>query len=111
MEVIFNSRKMQKICASERGMKRECGPVRAKILARRLQQLQAVDNLADLKALPQVNCHELSGNRKGQLTVDLDQPYRLAIEPLDDPVPRQDDGGLDWEAVTGVVVLEIFDPH
>lgn len=111
MEVVFNNRKLQKICSSEKEMKRTYGTVCAKILARRLAQIQASDNLSDLALWPQVRLHELDGNRKGQLTVDLEHPYRLAFEPLEDPPPTKNDGGLDWEAVEGVVVIEIFDSH
>ena len=55
-------------------------------------------------------CHELTGDRRGQLSLDLVHPQRLIIEPAE-PVPRTQDGGLDWAAVTRVVVVEIADTH
>ena len=64
-----------------------------------------------LAALPQARCHEMSGNRKGQLSLDLKHPYRLLLEPADDPAPRKPDGGLDWEQVTAVRIVEVEDTH
>jgi proteic killer suppression protein len=43
--------------------------------------------------------------------VDLDHPYRLIFIPANDPIPRKQDGGLDWCAVTQIEILEIVDPH
>ncbi len=78
---------------------------------RRLDELHAAENLAMLAALPQAHTHEMSGNRKGQLSVDVKQPYRLFFEPAHDPLPRKPDGGLDWEQVTAVRIIEVEDPH
>ena len=47
---------------------------------------------------PPERCHELTeGKRIGELSVDLDHPYRLIFIPDNDPVPRRDDGGLETE--------------
>ena len=56
-------------------------------------------------------CHELTGNRKGQLSVDLDGPYRLIFKTAHNPLPRKEDGGLDWERVTAIVVLGVDNTH
>jgi len=56
-------------------------------------------------------CHELTGDRKGQLSVDLKHPYRLIFEPNNDPRPSKPDGGLDWAMVSAVRILEITDTH
>jgi proteic killer suppression protein len=77
----------------------------------RLTQLHAAPTLADLALLPQARFHELTGNRKGQSSVDLNGPYRLIFDLLDDPIPRKADGGLDLSRVRGVRILEIADPH
>jgi len=61
--------------------------------------------------LPQVRCHELKGDRTGQLSLDLDHPYRLIIEPAHDPIPRKPDGGLDWNKVTAVMIVGVEDTH
>ncbi len=111
MEVYFRNRKFQKLCNSESVMLCELGKKQATKLKTRLMELRAADNLGQIPTVPPPRCHELSGDRKGQLSVDLDQPYRLFFIPANDPVPLKPDGGLDWSAVTAVEILEIADPH
>ena len=55
--------------------------------------------------------HELHGDRDGQLSVDLDHPYRLIIQPANNPIPTKPDGGLDWARVTAILVVEVADTH
>jgi plasmid maintenance system killer protein len=81
------------------------------LIRRRLDELRAAEVLEDLRNLPGPRCHELRGDRAGQISVDLDHPYRLIFEPADDPVPRKPDGGLDWRSVTAVRILEVTDTH
>ncbi len=66
--------------------------------------------MEELRHLPG-RCHELIGNRAGQLSLDLDHPYRLIFEPADEPIPQKDDGGLDWTMVTSVVIIGVEDTH
>jgi proteic killer suppression protein len=56
-------------------------------------------------------CHALTGDRDGQLSIDLDGPYRLIFEPADNPPPANEDGGLHWERVTAVRILAVEDTH
>ena len=56
-------------------------------------------------------CHELRGDRVGTLALDLDGSIRLIIEPDHEPIPKKDDGGLDWNQVTQVRVTSIEDYH
>ena len=53
----------------------------------------------------------MSGNREGQLSVDLEHPYRLLFIPANDPVQVMQDGGLDWAQVTEIEIIEIADTH
>lgn len=71
----------------------------------------AASTLEDMRLIPAARCHELSGKRAGQLAVDLDHPRRLVFRPNHDPVPTKPDGGLDWSAVTSIVIVEIVDYH
>ncbi|WP_229548556.1 hypothetical protein [Nostoc sp. CHAB 5836] len=50
-------------------------------------------------------------NRAGQLSLDLDGPYRLIFEPADQPIPLKPDGGLDWDKVTAVEILGVENTH
>jgi len=56
-------------------------------------------------------CHELTGKRKGTLSLDLDGPYRLIIQPLHNPLPERPEGGLDWNGITAIKILGIEDTH
>lgn len=108
MEVFYASRKLAAMCASMTQMTRAFGPVRARRVAMRLQQLRVAETLAELR-LATGRCHELVSDRKGCLALDLDGPYRLVFEPAEWVVNVR--GDLDWSAVRTVVVLEIIDYH
>lgn len=92
-------------------MSRRWGPENARRLAARLGELRAADTLADMRALPQVRAHGLTGDRKHQISLDLSHPYRLVVAPRDPADATRPDGGLDWFKVTAVVVEEIVDTH
>lgn len=111
MVILFKTAKLEKECNNEKLMERRFGVKRSKLLKRRLTELSAVNTLADLRPLPQTRCHELKGNLKGYLSVDLDHPYRLIFEPVDNPIPKKQDGGLDWNKVTKVMIIGVEDTH
>jgi plasmid maintenance system killer protein len=111
MQVFFRSKKLQKICSSAKEIQKAFGAARARKLQQRLLELSAVENLSQISRLPPPRCHEMTGDRQGQLSADLDHPYRLFFIPANDPVPRKGDGGLDWAAVTEIEIIEIEDPH
>ena len=111
MEILFVTRKVQKICNSKREMQAKLGTRNAKVLRQRLAKLKAADSLEDIPRIRPDRCHELGQDRKGQIAVDLVGPNRLIFEPGHDPVPKKDDGGLDWSRVTSIVVVEVGDYH
>jgi proteic killer suppression protein len=111
MEIIFASTKLEKECNEGKLLIRRYGDERAKFVRRRLDEILAADSLEVLKSLPQARCHELKGNRTGQISVDLKHPYRLLFEPANHPVPRKPDGGLDWAEITIVRILGVEDTH
>jgi len=111
MLVSFRNKKLQKTCNSAKEMQKAYGADKAKKLQQRLMELQAADHLGQISHLPPPRCHEMTGDRKGQLSVDLDHPYRLFFIPANDPIPLKEDKGLDWTAVTQIEIVEIEDPH
>lgn len=110
MDILFKTTRLAKQCGSDRSLIKAFGTDIAKVLRRRLDQLQAAEDLAAMRTLPG-RCHELREDRKGALAVDLRGPYRLIFEPADNPPPTKEDGGLDWERVTAVQILEVEDYH
>lgn len=110
VEVTFVTTKLAKLCSSWDRMVRELGPQMARRQGARLQEMEAAATLAELRTLPQVRAHQLSGDRDEQVSLDLVHPRRLIIRPAE-PVPRTPDAGLDWGAITSVIVLGIADTH
>ena len=111
MDILFGSTKLAKTCTSTTKAVRSYGPLCAKALRLRLDEARAAPTLAVLGKLPHTRCHELTGDRKGQLAVDLRHPQRLIFAPANNPVPLKADGGLDWSKVTAITILEVVDYH
>ena len=111
MEITFRTKKLQRSCSVEKEAVKAYGPKRARKLMRRLMELRAADNLSQIPRTPPPRCHELTGNLKGTLSVDLEHPWRLLFVPANDPLPKKQDGGLDWERVTAITITAIDDPH
>lgn len=110
MDVSFRTTKLEKSLNTHKLLVRIHGDKRAGRIRRRLDDLAAADTLDDMRYLPG-RCHELSGDRAGQLALDLDHPYRLIFAPAHNPLPLKEDGGLDWTAITAIEILEIEDYH
>lgn len=80
-------------------------------LQQRMMELSAVDTLGDISHLPPPRCHELTGKRTEQFSVDLVHPYRLIFIPADDPIPRTREGKIDIDRVCAIEIIEIKDTH
>jgi len=91
-------------------MVRTWGAIQAKKLQQRLDDLKAAPVLDAMHGLPG-RCHELSHDRAGQLSLDLEHPNRLIFEPANDPIPRKPDGGLEWKGITAVRIIGVVDYH
>jgi plasmid maintenance system killer protein len=113
MEIRFANSKLEKECNDMRLLQRRHGKRRADLLAKRLAVLAAATSLADLGPPYRgpMRCHELTGDRAGQLSIDLDHPYRLLFRPDHDPPPQRAEGGLDWTRVTRILILGVADTH
>lgn len=104
MDITFHSSKFEKTCNESKALIKKHGSIQAKLIRQRLDDLAAAENLAVMRCLPQARCHELKGNRAGQLSVDLNHPYRLIFTPNNDPLPQKVDGGLDWNKTTAIQI-------
>lgn len=110
MDLTFRTRKLEKLANSEKEQLKQLGKNAAKKFKRRLDDLRAARNLAEMALLPG-RLHPLTGDRSGELSLDLEHPNRLLLVAAHDPVPLKLDGSLDWEAVTAVEIIEITDTH
>lgn len=109
MDIAFRREKLRKVCNDARLLAKEYGRDRAAKIQLRLDQFRAARTLADIAALPAARCHELQGERQGQLAVDLVHAWRLIFTPLE--WIEKETGGLDWSKVEAIVVEEIVDYH
>jgi len=110
MEVFFESERLATKLQSQKKMRKEFGPENAKWIVKRLDNLHFASNLEDMRLLPG-RIHELTGDLKGVLAIDLKNGYRLLLEPAEDPPPCKDDGGLDWQAVRSIIITRVEDYH
>ena len=92
-------------------MVRRFGPDLARRLRTRLTELDQAASLAEVRLLPHARAHQLVADRDEQISLDLGHPRRLIVDVNHDPVPRLADGGLDWETITAIRILEITDTH
>ena len=113
MDISFSSRRLEKQLNQERAMVKAFGSQRAKRLKIVLTALRAAPSLAMFAPpySPPHRCHELTGNRKGKLSLDLDGPYRLLLSPAHNPLPERQEGGLDWLRVTAIKIHGLEDTH
>lgn len=109
MEITFRRQKLKRACNDPRLLAKEYGKERALKIRLRLDQFLAAQTLMDLAALPAARCHELQGERRGQLAVDLVHPWRLVFTPL--AWIEKQEGGLDWSRVEAIVIEEVVDYH
>ncbi len=109
MHVEFKTSKLKKDCENLERAQARWGSEAARVIMRRLVQIQAAECLQDLTHEPPIRRHKLTGNRKGQYSLDLVRGLRLILQPL------RPDGGPDLTSdpseVTRVQIVEVVDYH
>jgi len=110
VEISYKNRKLEKQLTDPKEMAKAFEQLARKV-NQRLKDLTDADTLAIMRTIPAAKCHELTGNRKGELAVDVSGNYRMIFEPNHDPKPKKDDGSLNWEQVTKIQINEIEDYH
>lgn len=110
VDICFDDTRFEQNCNNHRALVRRYGDRMARVIRTRLDDLDAAENLEDMRNIAG-RCHELVGDRAGQLSVDLVHPQRLIFTPEGEPIPRKPDGGLDWTQIRYVRILGIEDTH
>jgi len=110
VRIVFCSDSDRELFNDDRALRARYGAPAQKQARRRLDDLLAASNLEVMRMLPG-RCHELKGDRKGQLAVEVGRAKRLIFEPAEDPPPAKNDGGLDWPQVVAIRILSIEDYH
>ncbi|GAA1259459.1 hypothetical protein GCM10009677_08100 [Sphaerisporangium rubeum] len=108
MEVFYDDPRLGDTCRNDKDRRRQWGFDNAKRLAQRLTALSAAETLDDLRYMTG-RCHELKHDRNGHLAMDLAGGMRLVFRPLE--WVEHTVGGLDWKAVTAVVIVAVEDYH
>ena len=86
MQIVYKSRKLQRVCTDFSFAKREHGARMADIIKIRIAQIQYADDVESLVSARIGRCHALKGNRDGQYAMDLVHPYRLVFERIGEVV-------------------------
>ncbi|MCX2966200.1 type II toxin-antitoxin system RelE/ParE family toxin [Gordonia sp. SW 21] len=100
--MLYEDRKLQKLCTDERAMRKKRGDIAAK-LRLRVNALRIATNVGELETIdPLGYWHQLHEDHAGEWAGKLSGNYRLLIRPEGEVEP--------WDAVT-VTVTEINDYH
>ena len=110
MKIRYHTRKLEKSVESLSAMRKYYGD-RAKKVALRLEQLSVAPNLDAMRNVPAANCHALKASRVGELAVDISPNHRLIFVPDHNPLPRKEDGALDWKLVTDIEITAIGEDY
>ncbi len=113
MDILFKRKKDRELVHDEAKFRRHFkgNPRRTRLIRARLDELVDAENLSVMRTLPMAECHELKGNRVGQLAVKLDKGFRMIFEAADEPIPQKSDGGLDWKKVTAIRILKLTEDY
>jgi proteic killer suppression protein len=111
LDISFKDSKLAKICNSEKALIRAYGKANARKIMRRLALLEGAETLSDVPVTPPTRRHELKGRRRGQYAIDVQQPYRLIVEPANSPKQQNKKGGTNIGAVTAIRIIAIEDYH
>ena len=110
MKVRYGTRKLEKQLTDPKNLSKAYGALARKI-NQRLKELAAAENLSVMMTLPAARCHPLKGNFEGQWAVDVSGNYRLLFEPDHDPLPLNEDGGLNLRLITHIRITAVLDYH
>ena len=79
MVVTYKNKSLEKICTNFSKALRKYGEDIAQKLYQRLYEIRAAENVELMIQNHIGRCHRLEGNRNGQYSIDLAQPYRLVF--------------------------------
>ena len=111
MEITFRTKKIEKVCKSEKELQKSYGKQNAKVIWMRIKFLRSASNLSQILTTEPFKLHQLQGNKKGHYAVNLQNGLRLVFIPNHNPVPRKKDGGIDKEQVTEIKIIDILNYH
>ncbi|MCY4545402.1 MAG: killer suppression protein [Gemmatimonadetes bacterium] len=111
MDIVFRSQKLAQVFNSEYDLKKKYGAKGSRTFMIRMSVLRNARTLEIVPKTPPDRCHQLKGRRKGQFAVDLDETRRLVFKPNHEQTPLSDDGSIDLNGVTAIMILDVTDYH
>ncbi len=109
VDIEFRTVKLKKDCEDLARAQARWGADVARVVIRRLLQVQAAERLQDLSVEPPIRRHKLVGNRKGQYALNLAKGLRLRLQPI---LPSgEPDLMSDPSRITRVRIVEVTDYH
>jgi len=110
MTIHYASNKLERQLSSATEIKKAFG-VNARRVQLRMDDIRASPSLAVLMQIPAANCHKLTGNRKGEWAVNISVNHRMIFEIADNPVPENEQGGVNTILVKEIRILNTEDYH
>ena len=86
MVVTYKNKSLEKICTDFSEAVRKYGTKIAEKIHLRINEISAATSIEMMIQFHIGHCHRLTGNRDGQYSVDLAQPYRLIFKVKDDEI-------------------------
>ncbi len=114
VDIIFASNHLRTVCNKLEKAQRKFGHEQGALVLRKLQELKGLAALDDAHRIPTLKFHKLTGNRKGQWAVRVDQKLRIILVPQSGDagdLVMLPDGTVDLRKVTCVLVKEVVDYH
>jgi plasmid maintenance system killer protein len=110
VDILFQSDKERKLFEDDKALRKRFGATCAKKIRIRLDDLR---DAADLVVMSKLGgrLHPMTGDRTGQLSLDVEHPLRLLFVCVDEPLPTKEDGSLDWAKVRTVRIVGVEDTH
>ena len=109
MDIVFRTRKLERVFNSKRELVKEYGNERDRKIQVRMAVLRAATSLADVPTAPPDRCHELKGERTGDFAVDLVHPFRLVFRPQGIQLKKGE--AIRTEIVSVIMITGVEDYH
>jgi len=109
IKIQYENKKIEKVLNVSNLLVRTFGPINARKIVRRLNEISASDSLGMMLVQRIGRCHPLSGDRAGQYAFDVEQPLRLIVVPVYDSPAAEE--AKDLYSVTTIKVVEVTDYH
>ena len=113
MEVLYKTKKVEKLCTNEKCAIKELGKTVAEKLLAAINLLEAAENLKEVLDFSFYHLHSLKGDLEGLFSMYLGKKtgYRLLLTPLDKNLQVIDRKDMSFYTVAVCVEIEEVSKH